>query len=109
MVADNTSNEREPLLAAQNRKPTPTTATPSASTSTPAPTGDDEEEDDELAVDAPTAEQRRRSLIKWLVFWALVAGLVVFCIVEAFKDGGGEFDWKGALKKAGGGVSLCPC
>jgi hypothetical protein len=108
MVADTTSNEREPLLAAQHRKPTPSTATPSASTSTPAPTGDDEE-DDELAVDASTTEQRRRSLIKWLVFWALVAGVVVFCIVEAFKDGGGEFDWKGALKKAGGGVSLCPC
>ncbi|ORY74500.1 mitochondrial carrier domain-containing protein [Leucosporidium creatinivorum] len=103
MVAESTSNEREPLLAAQNsRKPTPATTTASgpSSSSTPAPTDD---EDTELDLDVPTSEERRRSLLKWLLFWSIVAGVVVFCIVEAFKDGGGEFDWKGALKKAGGG------
>jgi hypothetical protein len=26
-------------------------------------------------------------------------------LVQAVREGGGEFDWKGALKKAGGGVS----
>lgn len=55
--------------------------------------------------DLRTPEEKRASLWKWLAFWLVLAGAVVFCVVEAIKEGGGEIDWKGALKKAGGGVS----
>lgn len=63
-------------------------------------TEDDEEEDAETA---PTPAERRRSLLRWLAFWAVLTGFVTFLIVQAVRKGGGEFDWKGALKKAGGG------
>ncbi|GAA6047612.1 hypothetical protein JCM3770_001588 [Rhodotorula araucariae] len=46
---------------------------------------------------------RRAALLRWLLFWTLVSGATVFLIIQAFRRGGGEFDWKGALKKAGGG------
>ncbi|KAK4047922.1 hypothetical protein OIV83_005106 [Microbotryomycetes sp. JL201] len=45
----------------------------------------------------------RRSILKWTLFWLVVAAFVTFLIVQAFRRGGGEFDWRGALKKAGGG------
>lgn len=63
------------------------------------------EDDDEPVVPEATPEERRRSLIKWTIFWLVVSGVVIFCVVEAFHRGGGEFDWRGAFKKAGGGVS----
>ena len=56
--------------------------------------------------DLRSPEEKRASLRRWLAFWLVLAGAVVFCVVEAIKEGGGEIDWKGALKKAGGGVSL---
>ena len=47
-----------------------------------------------------------RKTLRFLLIWGTVAGIVVFCIVQSIRKGNGEFDWKGALKKAGGGVSL---
>lgn len=66
---------------------------------------DDADDDDEEAVPDMTPEQRRKSLYRWLGFWFLVAVIVGLLVWQAFNRGGGEFDWKGALKKAGGGVS----
>ncbi|BGP45894.1 hypothetical protein JCM10450v2_001729 [Rhodotorula kratochvilovae] len=51
----------------------------------------------------PDPKARRNALLRWLLFWALVVGATAFLVVQAFRRGGGEFDWKGALKKAGGG------
>ncbi|KAL8281340.1 hypothetical protein RQP46_006374 [Phenoliferia psychrophenolica] len=53
--------------------------------------------------DDPVEAKDPKSLYRWLAFWAAFTGLTVFLVVEAFKQGGGEFDWMGALKKAGGG------
>lgn len=56
--------------------------------------------------DALSPEERRRSLIRWTLFWLIFGTFTVVCIVLAIKRGGAEFDFKGALKKAlGGGVA----
>ncbi|GJN88651.1 hypothetical protein Rhopal_001617-T1 [Rhodotorula paludigena] len=123
------ADERRPLLSGPSSAPTSSSAYASvdpASRPAEAPQGtstsrsrvqkpvqdsparaeseDDEDDDDEEAPE-PEADpsQRRRSLLRWTLFWALVVGVTVFLIVQAFRQGGGEFDWKGALKKAGGG------
>ncbi|GAA5822825.1 hypothetical protein JCM11251_004391 [Rhodosporidiobolus azoricus] len=50
--------------------------------------------------------ERRKKLLRFLLTWAVVVGVVVYLVVEAFHRGGGQFDWRGALKKAaGGGIS----
>ncbi|GAA6061850.1 hypothetical protein JCM10212_000767 [Sporobolomyces blumeae] len=57
--------------------------------------------------DQPEPERAResvsRKLVKFVLLWGLVAAFVVYCVVEAFRSGGGRFDWHGALKKAVGG------
>lgn len=52
---------------------------------------------------APSAAERRRTWIRFVVIWSVVAAVTIYLIVEAFRRGGGEFDWKGALRKAAGG------
>ncbi|KAM0789124.1 hypothetical protein ACM66B_003178 [Microbotryomycetes sp. NB124-2] len=67
---------------------------------------DQDDDSDSDSVDDATQEPKttsRQSIIKWTLFWIVVAGFVIFLVVQAFKRGGGEFDWRGALKKAGGG------
>lgn len=117
--------ERRPLLTSD---PSPAStsagvraygASKDASTSTGAPLGrsvtrapvsddgdaveDPDEEDDDVPP-PPDPVTRRRTLLRWFLVWSIVSGVTVFLIVQAFRRGGGEFDWKGALKKAGGGV-----
>ena len=65
-----------------------------------APSANNDDEDD----DDPVEAKDPNSLYRWIAFWLAFAGLTTFLVVEAFKQGGGEFDWMGALKKAGGGV-----
>ncbi|GAA6029336.1 hypothetical protein JCM8097_003625 [Rhodosporidiobolus ruineniae] len=65
------------------------------------PTSSDDADEDEPP--AQSARERRRSLLRWLLFWLVVTGATVYLLVEAFRRGGGEFDWKGALRKAAGG------
>lgn len=67
---------------------------------------DDDDEDEDDSLPAPTAKQRRRSTLKWSAFWLVVAVVVGVLIWQAYEQGGGQFDWKGALKKAAGGVSI---
>ncbi|GAA5848193.1 hypothetical protein JCM8547_004439 [Rhodosporidiobolus lusitaniae] len=62
-----------------------------------------EEEDALDEAEQADAEPTRRKILRFLLLWGLVSAAVVYCIVQAFRRGGGEFDWKGALKKAGGG------
>lgn len=50
-------------------------------------------------------EEKRRSLLRWGAFYLVVAILTAVLIVLAFKKGHAQFDLRGALKKAGGGVS----
>lgn len=57
--------------------------------------------------DALTPEERRRSLLRWSAFWLAFGTLVIVLIVLAVKQGGARFDFKGALKKAAGGVRAC--
>lgn len=108
------STEASPLLP-KHSTPSPTTpsqaeATPSSSTTEQLTDTTDERAQPPLAPeeepDLRTPAEKRASLRRWLAFWAILAGAVVFCVVEAIKEGGGEIDWKGALKKAGGGVSV---
>ncbi|KDE09000.1 hypothetical protein MVLG_00722 [Microbotryum lychnidis-dioicae p1A1 Lamole] len=113
----NKGNEREPLLASQRQQ---RSSSSTAATATPLPTDGDrttgdrepapltanndaDDDDDEADEPVLTPEQKRKSLYKWLAFWTVVAVVVVVCIVQAFKQGGGRFDWKRALAKAGGG------
>lgn len=58
------------------------------------------------AKDELTPEERRKSLWRWIAVWTTVALLVGVLVIEAVREGNAEFDWKGALKKAGGGVRL---
>ncbi|GAA6016608.1 hypothetical protein JCM11491_006015 [Sporobolomyces phaffii] len=44
-----------------------------------------------------------RKFLRFCAIWTTVAVIVGFCIVQSIRKGHGEFDWKGALKKAGGG------
>ncbi|KAK4697198.1 hypothetical protein P7C70_g8249, partial [Phenoliferia sp. Uapishka_3] len=62
---------------------------------------DDDGEEDEAEIKDPA--EARKSLLRWIAFWIAFSVLTIVLVVEAFKQGGGEFDWKGALKKAGGG------
>ncbi|KAK4052541.1 hypothetical protein OIO90_004308 [Microbotryomycetes sp. JL221] len=64
---------------------------------------DDDDDDDDESVEAEQRTTSRSSIIKWTLFWIAVAVLVIALVVQAFKRGGGQFDWRGALKKAGGG------
>lgn len=66
------------------------------------PADDADADDDDDEVKDPVAA--RKSLLRWIAFWLAFTALTIVLVVEAFKQGGGEFDWKGALKKAGGGV-----
>lgn len=69
---------------------------------------DGDSDDDSAPPPPPDPTTRRRTLIRWLLIWTVVAAVTTFLIVQAFRRGGGEFDWKGALKKAGGGVRPIP-
>lgn len=46
---------------------------------------------------------------RWIAVWVTVGLVVGVLVFEAVREGNAEFDWKGALKKAGGGVSLRSC
>ena len=63
--------------------------------------------DAEELPDALTPEERRQSLLRWSAFWLAFGTLVIVLVVLAVKQGGARFDFKGALKKAAGGVSGC--
>ncbi|KAM0747223.1 mitochondrial carrier [Meredithblackwellia eburnea MCA 4105] len=90
-AATTTATETSPLL------PQPNTGRP------PSVAHSDVLDDDEPALDP---QEARKSLIRWTAFWVVFAIFTTVLVVEAFKEGGGEFDWKGALKKAaGGGIS----
>ncbi|GAA5969382.1 hypothetical protein JCM21900_006161 [Sporobolomyces salmonicolor] len=120
MSAAPPSDERAPLLAAASAStstnPRPTAystlsslsrpASPSKPVSrSPAPSLSDSD----LDSDAPSPlierspAERRRTLLRWLAMWGAVLAAVIYCVVQAFRRGGGEFDWKKALKAAGGG------
>ncbi|SCV70805.1 BQ2448_3567 [Microbotryum intermedium] len=114
----NKGNEREPLLASQRQQRSSSTTTTATATARltdgdrttgdrdPALTAsndDDDDDGDDAAEPVLTPEQKRKSLYKWLGFWAVVGVVVVVCVVQAFKQGGGQFDWRRALAKAGGG------
>lgn len=103
------STEASPLLPKHSQTPVGRTGESSSATgdsaAAPIPTTDGTEALEEEP-DLRTPQEKRRSLYKWLAFWAILTGAVIFCVVEAIKEGGGQIDWKGALKKAGGGVSL---
>ncbi|GAA5978222.1 hypothetical protein JCM10908_004278 [Rhodotorula pacifica] len=69
---------------------------------------DDDEEDGTNSSDGdplatPSRAERRRTLLRFILLWTVIAGATIYLIVEAFRRGGGEFDWKGALRKAAGG------
>ncbi|GAA5837650.1 hypothetical protein JCM9279_006822 [Rhodotorula babjevae] len=115
-------SERQPLLAGQAAASTsrPDRAVKRASAASGAPlgpsvtrgdaaddystdSGSQEGREDEAPPPPPDPTTRRRTLIRWLLVWTLVAAGTIFLVVQAFRRGGGEFDWKGALKKAGGG------
>lgn len=101
-------SETEPLLGpahAKASRPSSVTSNGSPPTRADSDSLNSASSAEDLAPPGLSPEARRGSLIKWLVFWAVVIGVVVYCVVEAFKVGGGEFDWEGAMKKAGGGVS----
>jgi uncharacterized membrane protein len=62
-----------------------------------------DQEEDEIPTPELSPIERRNSLIKWVLLWSLVAVMITWLTVQAVVRGGAEFDWKGALKKAGGG------
>ncbi|GAA5979156.1 hypothetical protein JCM11641_008444 [Rhodosporidiobolus odoratus] len=71
-----------------------------------APVGDSDSDSDSSSTSASpvlSARDRRRQLLQWIALWTIVAAGVVYCVVQAFRRGGGQFDWRKALKKAGGG------
>ena len=51
----------------------------------------------------PSPSERRRTVLRFILLWSSISAVTIYLIVEAFRRGGGEFDWKGALKKAAGG------
>ncbi|GAA5881297.1 hypothetical protein JCM3774_000960 [Rhodotorula dairenensis] len=65
--------------------------------------GDSDGADDESQSALPSPAERRRTVLRFVLLWSVIAAVTVYLIVEAFRRGGGEFDWKGALKKAAGG------
>lgn len=60
---------------------------------------------DELE-DALDPAERRRHTLRWVAFWTIFAIFTTVLVVLAVKKGGAKFDFKDALKKAAGGVSL---
>ncbi|GAA5830276.1 hypothetical protein JCM3766R1_002852 [Sporobolomyces carnicolor] len=113
------STERTPLL---NRAPASATPAPSSVASTSAvrevtpldPDSTSEqspqgcEPDRPKSADAEPAQRGRheslaRKTIRFTLIWATVSIFVIVCVVQSIRRGNGEFDWKGALKKAGGG------
>ncbi|TKA56270.1 hypothetical protein B0A53_01562 [Rhodotorula sp. CCFEE 5036] len=73
---------------------------------------EEEEEDDDddgtnseslTSETVPTPSERRRTVLRFILLWSSISAVTIYLIVEAFRRGGGEFDWKGALKKAAGG------
>lgn len=84
------STERTPLLPSSS----PTSSPPAGTNSDDAP------------IPELTPHERLVSTLRWVAFWFLFSVLVGVLVVKAVKEGGGEVDWWGALKKAGGGVSF---
>ncbi|KAI5474362.1 hypothetical protein MNV49_003494, partial [Pseudohyphozyma bogoriensis] len=99
------TEETAPLLANNTTSGTYQAVPSSAPTpgSNAAPAIADENEDDDQVIPDKTPAERRKSLYRWLAFWLVFAGFTTFLVVEAFERGEGEFDFKGALKKAAGG------
>ncbi|GAA5936293.1 hypothetical protein JCM1841_002997 [Sporobolomyces salmonicolor] len=114
------SDERAPLLAAASAStstnPRPTAYSTLSSLSRPASpsklvshSSAPSLSDSDLDSTAPSPlierspAERRRTLLRWLAMWGAVLAAVIYCVVQAFRRGGGEFDWKKALKAAGGG------
>lgn len=83
------ANERRPLLNGSRSPPPPSSSR------------DSDDSDDESPDPEPVSSKRK--LLRFVLLWSAVSALTLYLIVEAFRRGGGEFDWKGALKKAGGG------
>ncbi|BGP05900.1 hypothetical protein OF846_001604 [Rhodotorula toruloides] len=83
------AGERQPLLR------------PARSPPPPSPSHDSDDSDDDSPEPEPASPRRR--LLRFVLLWSAVSTLTIYLIVQAFRKGGGEFDWKGALKKAGGG------
>ncbi|GAA5853238.1 hypothetical protein JCM5353_001924 [Sporobolomyces roseus] len=105
------SNERSPLLA---RLPSRSTSTHSNSSLPPSPTTPTATATDSLSShlhskgsDSPpvVADRKRvwKKFGKFVLIWGTIGLVVGICIVQSVRKGGGEFDWKDALKKAGGG------
>ncbi|GAA5951846.1 hypothetical protein JCM3765_003134 [Sporobolomyces pararoseus] len=115
------ASERTPLLpsfsdvaSSPNRTstPSPLSKQPSSTSrprSTASSTLTEEEEASGQGRKPPQTSESDQSVSLWrktlrfVLIWGTVAGVVVFCIVQSIRKGNGEFDWKGALKKAGGG------
>lgn len=85
------AGERQPLLRPARSPPPPS----------PSPSHDSDDSDDDSPEPEPASPRRR--LLRFVLLWSAVSTLTIYLIVQAFRKGGGEFDWKGALKKAGGG------
>ncbi|GAA5887764.1 hypothetical protein JCM16303_002321, partial [Sporobolomyces ruberrimus] len=116
------STERTPLLRPTSGGPAASSSSTDPSTSTLGPSSDPPSSLSKSASDpTPTPpnttdsdstddhpkgrveETPLRKALKFCLIWGTVTGFVVFAIVQSLRRGNGEFDWKGALKKAGGG------
>lgn len=70
--------------------------------------GEDDDDDDTnseslTSETIPSPAERRRTVLRFILLWSSISTVTIYLIVEAFRRGGGEFDWRGALKKAAGG------
>lgn len=70
--------------------------------------GEDDDDDDTnseslTSETIPSPAERRRTVLRFILLWSSISTVTIYLIVEAFRRGGGEFDWRGALRKAAGG------
>ncbi|GAA5933004.1 uncharacterized protein JCM15063_002266 [Sporobolomyces koalae] len=106
-------SERTPLLSndastRRDRSPSPTDSARSshlttASTTTVKPTPSRDSREQDATIDTATEPSLLTKFIKFSLLWGTISAVVLFCIVQSIRKGHGEFDWKTALKKAGGG------
>ena len=104
------STERTPLLT---RLPSKSRSTSTHSTSPPSPpttptasTSLSSHLKSTTEPEEPDAKSVWKKFGKFGLIWGTIGVVVIVCIVQSVRKGNGEFDWKDALKKAGGGVSF---
>ncbi|GAA5911125.1 uncharacterized protein JCM6883_004279 [Sporobolomyces salmoneus] len=102
------STERTPLLQPASASSSSPSFTLPSSARSKAPVNDPEtanENGNDQAKTLPPRSEKSlfRRTVQFLLIWASISIVVVVCIVQSIRKGNGEFDWKGAFKKAGGG------